>query len=526
MAIRKLRQLGKGKLTEPTITGELPRILSANMLCEDFGPFFGASAASQIPMLVADLIDDELIVVFVNDSFLKLTKRPRQFILDCPLENVLAQSFGPASLQSILLALAAGQAGAWILECRPLGGETFLATAFAGSVRSRNNTLSHNFISIVRQEEPADQLRTEREQNNAMYDNAPGFIAITDSPEHRFTYANASFKGFVNCPDLVGRTVAEALPEITEQGFVELLDEVFTTGVPYHGRDVEIFVPKGENVALEKRYCNFVYQPIYASDGSVSGLFCEGYDVTERHKSREKLAVLNTQVIQLSRMNAMGTMAATLAHELNQPIAAIANYAAAGKLHLGTSSESDRQSAMDAVLAIAEIAERTGDMVRNLRKLTQTGEVQKAVFDLTSAISECIQLVIAGAEPGVEIVDRTENPVMVTANRIQIQQVIINLLKNAEESASSPDRQKVEICAKHREGFITICVKDCGTGVADAAKNTLFALNETTKEDGMGIGLSISRSIVESHGGRIWLERTGPDGSEFCFTLPTLSDDS
>ncbi len=496
------------------------------MVCEDFGPFFGAAAASQIPMLVADRIDDDLIVVFVNDSFLELTKRPRQFILDCPLDKVLAQSFGPASLHSIYLAISAGQAGAWSLECRPLGGETFLATAFAGSVRSLNNTLSHNFISVVRHEEPANHLSSKREQHDAMYDNAPGFIARTDGPEHRFTYANSSFERFVNCPDLVGRTVAEALPEITEQGFVEIIDEVFTTGVPYHGRDIEVFVPNGENVALERRYCNFVYQPIYAADGSVSGLFVEGYDVTERHKSREELTVLNTQVIQLSRMNAMGTMAATLAHELNQPVTAIANYAAAGKVHLETSSESGRQSAMDAVLAIAEIAERTGDMVRNLRKLTRTGEVKKTVFDMTSAISECIQLVIAGAEPSVEIVDRTEEPVMVTANRIQIQQVIINLLKNAEESASSPDRQKVEICAKHREGFITICVKDCGTGVADAAKNTLFALNETTKEDGMGIGLSISRTIVESHGGRIWLERTGPDGSEFCFTIPTLSVES
>lgn len=493
------------------------------MVCEDFGPFFGAAAASQIPMLVADRIDDDLIVVFVNDSFLELTKRPRQFILNCPLDKVLAQSFGPAFLQSIYLALSAGQAGAWSLECRPLGGKTFPATAFAGSVRSRNNSLSHNFISIVRQEEPEDQPRSKTEQNYAIYDNAPGFIATTDGPEHRFTYANSSFERFQNRSDLVGRTVADALPEITEQGFIELLDEVFATGVPYHGRDVEVIVRNSDD-SLEKRYCDFVYQPVYTADGSVSGLFCEGYDVTERHKSREKLTVLNNQVIHLSRMNAMGTMAATLAHEINQPIAAIANYAAAAERHTESSLESDRQSARDAVLAIAEIADRTGDMVRNLRKLTQASEVQKTVFDLTSAIAECIQLVKAGAEPVLEIVDRTEDPVMVTANRIQIQQVIINLLKNAEESVSSPDRQKIEICAKHHDGFTTICVKDCGPGVSDAVKNTLFTLNETTKEDGMGIGLSVSRTIVESHGGRIWLERTGPDGSEFCFTIAALPD--
>lgn len=509
-------------MTDQTTTGELPQVISVGMLCEDFGPFFGAATASQIPMLVADRIDGELVVVFVNDSFLKLTKRPRHFIMNCPLEDVLSQSFGPASLQSIFQALTAGLSGAWSLECRPLGGDPFLANAFAGSVRSRDKTLTHNFISIVRQHEPADESRSTREQHDVIYDNAPGFIATTDGPQHIFTYANPSYKTFVKCWDLVGRTVAEALPEITEQGFVELLDEVFRTGVPYHGRDVEIIFRGSGDDAPEKCYCNFVYQPAYATDGSVSGLFCEGYDVTERHRSREKLTVLNNQLIQLSRMNAMGTMAATLAHELNQPIAAIANYAAAGKRHLDAPLESDRQPASEALSAIGEIAERTGDMVRNLHKLTQATEVQKTVFELTSAISECIQLVIAGVGPDLEIVDRTEQPLMVSANRIQIQQVIINLLRNARESASICDHLKIEVCAKREDGLIKICVKDGGTGVPDAAKDSLFTLNETTKEDGMGIGLSVSRTIVESHGGRIWLERTGPDGAEFCFTLPSL----
>ncbi len=492
------------------------------MLSEDFNPFLGAAVASQIPLLVTDRIDNEPVVAFVNQSFLKLTKRSRQSVLDSPLENVLSQSFGPDSFKPILEELAAGQAGEWKLECRQQDGKTFFVAAFAGSVRNRHSS-SHNFISFVRLEELADPLSSNREEPEARFDNAPGFIATSNGPEHRFTYVNSSYERFVNCSDLVGKTVAEALPEIAKQGFVDLLDEVFKTGVPYRGRDAEFIFSGGENDTPRKRYCDFIYQPVFAADGSVSGLFCEGYDVTERHEAEARLTVLSNQLVQLSRLNAMGTMASTLAHELNQPIAAISNYAAAGKLHLESSLESDRLSAREAVSAIAEIAERTGELIKNLRKLTRPGGVQKTVFEITSAISECVQLLNAGGEPGLEIVDRTERPIMVSADRIQIQQVIINLLKNAWESESSQDRQKIELRAVSDEGFTRLCVKDYGTGVSDVVKKTLFTINETTKEEGMGIGLSVCRTIVESHGGRIWLERTGPNGSEFCFTLPPLA---
>lgn len=509
-------------MTKQTITDEISEFLSTAVLYDDFSPMLGAAVANQIPVLVTDCINNELIVISVNESFLDLTKRSRQSVLERPLENVLVQSFGPSSLQSILEALLAGEAGQWKVECRPPDGKAFFATAFASSVRNCHSS-RHNFISIVRQKEPAGQLWPEREKLEARYDNAPGFIAISDGPAHRITYANSSYKRFVNCSDLVGKTVAEALPKIAEQGFVDLLDEVFKTGVPYHGKDAELILDDSEGDIPQKRYCDFVYQPVHATDGSVSGVFCEGYDVTERHEAQVKLTALTNQVIQLSRLNAMGTMAATLAHELNQPIAAIANYAAAGKLHLKTSMESDRQSAQDAVVAIAEIADRTGQMIKNLRKLTQSGEVQKSVFEITSAITECTQLVEAGAGPGLEIVNLTKHPIMVTANRIQIQQVIINLLKNAWESDPSRDRQKLEIRAVSDECFTTICVRDYGTGVSDPARDSLFTINETTKDEGMGIGLSVSRTIVESHGGRIWLEKSGPKGSEFCFKLPAIA---
>lgn len=506
-------------MTEHSTISKMPRGYTVSELYEDFDPFVGVAAASQIPMLMTDRIDEEYVVVFANDSFLELTNRTHEAVINCKLQDVLSRSFSPASCLSILRALAGRQSATWSVECQPLDGKTFLATAFTGPLRSQKSIFSHNYVAIIRQEARADHALPMANHCDEMYDNTPGFIARTEGPAHRFTYVNSAYKRFMKCDDLVGKTVSEALPGMDGQGFTRVLNQVFRTGGYYHGKDVEVVV-KGSDGAPEKRYCDFVYQPIHAADGSVTGLFCEGFDVTERHEFEEQLIVLNNQVIQLSRVNAMGTMAATLAHELNQPIAAMANYAAAGLRHLNTGREGDFRSAKEAMLAIGEIAERTGDLVKNLRKLTQTGDVEKTSFEITSAISECIQLVVVGAEPSLEIIDRTEHSLMVTANRIQVQQVIINLLRNAGEASRNLDCQTLEICAERLDDRIKIRVKDCGSGVSDLALKTLFTLNETTKEDGMGIGLSVSRTIVESHGGRIWLEETGPDGSVFCFTLP------
>jgi two-component system sensor kinase FixL len=354
----------------------------------------------------------------------------------------------------------------------------------------------------------------------ALYDNSPGFIATSTGPDHTFTYANAAYEAFVGRTGLLGKTVAGALPEIVSQGLVEVLDDAFRTGKPYIGTDVEMTFRNNGAAQPIRRYCDFVYQPVFASNGSVTGIFCEGYDVTQRHEIESKMATLQDELFHLSRVNAMGEMAATLAHELSQPLASIANFAAAGERYLDAQDFDSRELARESIKSIAEIVERAGQIIRSLRDQTAQRQTRKTEFELTSAIAECIKLISAGTHKDLKIVDRSREPIKVNANRIQIQQVIINLLSNAADAAFDGDQNEIEICAFEEQELINVCVKDHGRGVAALASEALFLPNESTKTSGMGIGLSVSRSIIEAHGGQIWLKKTGPKGSEFCFTLP------
>ena len=492
-------------------------------LRQDLGDFFVSIASGIIPVLVSRPYDQGAGIIFANDDFLSLLKTDADSVLDHSIQEIFSTYFDRASLKSLLRALADGQTGSWEMQCRTSANDVFLATVYASPVRNHRGLTTHNFVSIVKLEGHVERLLEGRDELHTIYENAPVFIATAEGPDHRFTFANAAYKNFVGCSDLVKRTVAEALPQIASQGFIEVLDEVFATGVPFVGQDIEFVMEQGDVAAPEVKFCDFVYQPVYAADGSITGIFCSGYDVTERHISALKLAALQGEVTQLSRVNAMGTMAATLAHELNQPMAALLNYAEAGKRHLSKDSKENTRAALRALEAISELARRTGNLVGNLRDLTAEKQGQEEQFELTKALAECIDLVAAASAGHVQIVDRSEPAILVKANRIQVQQVVINLLKNACEAAAETGQRLVELCAVPSQNSIKVSVTDSGPGVSEQVANTLFTLNNSTKPDGMGIGLSVSRTIVEGHGGRIWLEDTSAMGSQFCFTLPALA---
>ena len=365
--------------------------------------------------------------------------------------------------------------------------------------------------------------RNRMHSRNAIYENAPGFIAITEGPHHRFVFANRSYENIVNCTDLVGKTVAEALPDIEEQGFVETLDRIFKTGEPYIGSEVGFNLLDEATGMRYQRYADFVYQPVRSSEGVITGLFCEGYDVTARVEAAIEMEELQREVVHLSRTNAMATMAATLAHELNQPLTAIANYGEAGRRFLGQPNPGGALQASEAFKTITELAIRTGDLIRNVRDLTARRPGQRSEFDLSEAIAESVKLVEASAPIDAEIVNRTAQSILVFADRIQVQQVLINLLRNATESGIQGHPLRVQISAVAKGDVAEVSVDDSGAGVPAELAKSLFALTQSSKTQGMGIGLSISRTIVESHGGKVWLEKTGKDGSEFRFTLPLAS---
>ena len=245
-------------------------------------------------------------------------------------------------------------------------------------------------------------------------------------------------------------------------------------------------------------------------------------DLTERQQTEARLESLQSELIHVSRVSAMGTMASTLAHELNQPITAVANYVEAVRDLLANPDPADIPMIRDALDDTAKEALRAGHIVRRLRDFVARGEVEKTIEKLPLLINEAAVLGLMGAreksvEPRFDL-DPYASPVLV--DKVQIQQVLINLIRNAVEAmADSPVRQLTVTSRPDQRGFVRVIVADTGSGVTPEVAEQLFTAFVSTKAEGMGLGLSICRTIVEANGGRIWMEPRTGGGTEFHFTL-------
>ena len=247
-------------------------------------------------------------------------------------------------------------------------------------------------------------------------------------------------------------------------------------------------------------------------------------DLSAQQRSELKLQELQSELIHVSRLSAMGTMASTLAHELNQPLTAIANYLEASREILLRFEMNDESKEMlrEAVTESAKEALRAGTIVRRLRDFVSRGDVDKHVEDLPNLIEEASRLALIGArERGVSADYRLDpNASEVLVDRVQVQQVLVNLIRNAIEAMNESPRREITIStAAIARGMVQVSVADTGPGLADQVAAQLFQAFTTTKDQGMGLGLSICRTIVEAHGGRIWTEPNAGGGTIFHFTI-------
>ncbi|WP_240539812.1 PAS domain-containing sensor histidine kinase [Salinarimonas soli] len=251
-------------------------------------------------------------------------------------------------------------------------------------------------------------------------------------------------------------------------------------------------------------------------------------DLTERQKTETRLQELQSELVHMSRFTALGEMASTLAHEINQPLTAIANYLKGCRRILERMEGAQVPMLRDAVNEAAEQALRAGQVIRHLREFVARGESERHIEDLPKLIQEASALALVGAkERGVRVtfrLDRSAN--LVLADRIQIQQVLLNLIRNAIEAMEGCSlRELVVETAMGAEGFTQVSVRDTGTGLAEDVARQLFQPFVTTKAHGMGVGLSICRTIVEAHGGKIWVDSQPGQGTTFHFTLRAVREE-
>jgi two-component system, LuxR family, sensor kinase FixL len=239
------------------------------------------------------------------------------------------------------------------------------------------------------------------------------------------------------------------------------------------------------------------------------------------------LLQLQAELLHVSRLSELGQMAATVAHELNQPLAAAANYLSGSRRMLDNDRSDQRLPAVrDGLAHAAQEVLRAGQIIRRMRSFVTRGEADKRVEDLWSLIEETSELVSAAAKQGkVELHLRLDPEARyVLADRVQIQQVIRNLLRNAFEAMEASEQRFLTIStwpSGHEQ--VEISIADTGSGISPTIANDLFRPFVSTKTSGLGLGLSICRTIIEGHGGRIWIEPNQVGGTVFHVTLPKAS---
>jgi two-component system sensor kinase FixL len=399
----------------------------------------------------------------------------------------------------------------------------------AGLVRSDDGQphhLSGIVLDIEEEKHVEDALRTRETHLRSILETIPDAMIVIDRRGVMQFFSNAAERQFGYAEqEAIGQNVSMLMPEPDHTRHDSYLERYHVTGEP---RIIGI-----GRIVTGKRKDGTTF-PMHLSVGEMhSGgdTYFTGFvrDLTEQQQTQHRLQELQSELVHMSRLSAMGEMASALAHELNQPLAAISNYMKGSRRLLSASDDPNREKIEGAMDRASEQALRAGQIIRRLRDFVARGESEKRVESIAKLIEESGALGLTGArEQGVNLqfeLDHKHDLVLV--DRVQIQQVLVNLFRNALEAmAASPQRRLVASTSPRPNDMIEIAVADSGSGFADGVESNLFQTFFTTKETGMGVGLSISRSIVEAHGGKMWAENNPSGGATFRFTLPAAPNES
>jgi len=293
----------------------------------------------------------------------------------------------------------------------------------------------------------------------------------------------------------------------------QLLDAGFWEGeVVHHRRD-------GSTVTLASRWALQ-----HNERGQPASILESNTDIEERRQAQEKLAHAQTELAHVARMSTLGELTASIAHEVNQPLAAIVTSGDASLRWLD-STPPDMEGVRRGVTRMIRDAKRASDVVRRLRSLAKKDGLRKAPLDLNELVEDAVFLIQREVRHHQVLLglDLAPDVPIVLGDRVQLQQVVINLLMNAIQAmAEVIDRPRKLIVQSRRQDCrgLIVTFRDSGPGIDPEYEAQLFNAFFTTKPDGMGMGLSICRSIIEAHGGRIWASRNDEGGATFQFTLP------
>jgi two-component system sensor kinase FixL len=363
-----------------------------------------------------------------------------------------------------------------------------------------------------------DDLAAREAHLQSILDTVPDAMIVIDEHGLIQSFSTAAQRQFGwTAEDAIGRNVSMLMPEPYRSAHDSYLARYMQTG---ERRIIGI----GRVVVGERKDgTTFPMELAVGEMHSGERRYFTGFvrDLSERQAAERRFQDLQGELVHVSRLTALGEMASALAHELNQPLTAATNFMK-GCLILLKRQPTDVARLEDMISQGADQALRAGQIIRRLRDFVAKGEAERRIESLPVLLEEAGALAMVGArERNVRLrfdIDPSVN--LVLADKVQIQQVALNLIRNAVEAMDGSARKELIVGARPAaDDMVEVRVTDTGHGISEQAAQQLFQPFMTTKAHGMGIGLSISRTIIEAHGGRIWAEPNPEGGAIFRFTL-------
>jgi len=413
-----------------------------------------------------------------------------------------------------------------------VSGETF-GVVFFQTNRKRLKQFSRSekeIMKLIAQWIGHEELRRAQEEQSRMLSSAleqtADPVMITD--RHRIIkYVNHAFERLTGYKK---EEVLECNPKflragVLHQSFYDELYKTISAGKIYRGEVIN--KKKDGTIYYEKR----TVTPLRDEAGEITHYISSGHDITEKKKAEEAERRHREELAHVARLNTLGELSSGIAHELSQPLCAINLYSQACLREIDNSDLPVTDQFRSGLGEIVKQAQMASTVFKRLRAFSRKSTPSSNCFCIKDVVNEVFELLkpeLARHEIQTIISLHDENR-QVTADFIQIEQVIINLVKNSIDSIVSNASSFKKLFMTSRsdtDHHIEVCIRDTGAGCPEEIREQLFDPFFTNKQDGLGIGLSISRTIIESHGGTIWLKDNCPQGATFCFTLPTRATDN
>ena len=469
-------------------------------------------------------------IIYVNPAYERMTGYTRQEILGVNPRFLQNDDRDQVDLDKIRAALAVRRPVRVVLRNYRRDGSMFWNEINISPVRDAEGNVTHHIgvqSDITDRIASESTLRSNRALLQTIITTSPDAIITigTEGLIVSFNSAAESMFGYTQ-DEVVGKNVKLLMPQPYQDEHDAYLERYQKTGekrIIGIGREVQGRRKDGTVFPIELAVGEVEIDGQRQFTGFIRDISKRRRAEEELSASQERFNELQSEFTHVSRLSAMGEMASTLAHELNQPLTAMMNYAQAGRRVLQTSESTESARVGTLMTKAVDQAHRAGEIIRRLRSFVSRGETDRMPEDLNDVVEEACALVLVGARSeGVDVtmnLDEHLPPVMI--DRVQIQQVIVNLVRNSlDATADQSDRYVAVRTTTGEEDMVQVSISDNGPGLDTAVAERLFQPFNTSKPDGMGIGLSVSRTIIEQHGGRIWASANDGVGTTFNFTLP------